>query len=138
MEWNQFSSFVTSSEEEAMVETWNGEIVRLGAFVSGGSGSGSGSEGEGKNEYKVCTEIEITEKLGRVKVVVVDGEEENGGENCLVGMEGGEVEVEGEIGKGEVNGEGVVVDMGSGLRRVLLECEDIQIVLNVTYGGSNG
>ena len=145
MESNQFSSFVNSSEEEAMVEMWNGEIVRLGELVSGGSGSGSGSgsEGEGKNQFMVCTYVKMEENnTGTVVVAVVDEEEGGeGGEGCVVGMEGGEIEgeviVEGS-GIGEVNGEEVVVEMGKELTRVLQECENIEIVMNVTYSGSNG
>ena len=59
----------------------------------------------------------------------------------MVGMEGGEVSGEvvmGGSGVGEVNGEGVRVSMGNALTRVLQRCENIEIVMNVTYGGSNG
>ena len=48
-----------------------------------------------------------------------------------MGMEGGEVE-------GEGNGEGVKVNMGNELKKIMNECEDISIVMNVTYGLSNG
>ena len=131
MDSTQFDSFETSSEDEVKVETWKGTIVTFGEFVSGGSGCGS-EGGEGKNGYKVCTEIEITEKVGTVKVAVLDREEEMSGQTCVVGMEEGEVE-------GEVSGEGVRVNMGRELTEVLSECEDIQIVMNVTYGcASNG
>ena len=75
----------------------------------------------------MCTEIEISEKVGIVKIAVVDREEEMNGQTCVVGMEEGEVE-------GEVTGEGVRVNMGRELTKVLSECEDIQIVMNVTYG----
>ena len=68
--------------------------------------------------------------------------EENIGEGCVVGMEGGEVSGEvvmGGSGIGEVNGEGVRVNMGNALTRVLQGCENIEIVMNVTYSGaSNG
>ena len=138
---NQFSSFVTLSEEmneEAKVETGK-EIVTLAEFVSDEEeGSGSGSEGEGKNIYAVCTQIEISDSIGKVIVAVVNETEELSGDGCIVGMEGGEVSGDVEIEKGEVNGEGVVVDMGSELTKVLGECEDIKIVLNITYGLSNG
>ena len=136
MKEDQFKAFETSSEEEAKVERKDGGIVGLGEYVSGGGGIEGGecsceSEGEGKNGYKVCSEIEIAEKVMRVKVAVVDREEEMGGEVCVVGMEGGEVE-------GEVEGEGVRVSMGREFTKVLSECEDIEIVMNVTYGGVGG
>ena len=129
MKIEQFSSFETSSEEEAKVETKKGKIVTLTEFVKNG--------GEEKmSGYKVCAGIEISENVGKVKVVVVEGEEEeNGGEGCVVGMEGGEVEEEVE---GVVNGERMVVDMGSELTKIMGQCEDVCIVMNVTYGLSNG
>ena len=156
MEWNEFSSFEGLSEDmkgEAKVETRERGIVGMGEFVSGGGSGeeececececGSGSEGEGKNQIVVCTHVKMEENnRGKVVVAVVSEEEEkNGGEGCVVGMEGGEGEgevvVEGS-GVGEVNGEEVVVDMGKELTRVLQRCENIEIVMNVTYGGSNG
>ena len=132
MESNEFSSFVGLSEEmdggEAKVERWNGGIVRLEEFVRGGWMSG----------YGVNAQIEISEDVGMIVVEVV---EDGGGEGGVVGMEGGEVSGEvvmGGSGVGEVNGEGVRVSMGNALTRVLQRCENIEIVMNVTYGGSNG
>ena len=43
----------------------------------------------------------------------VDGEEEKEGEGCLVGMEGGEMEM------GAVNGDAVEVNMGKKLTQLL-------------------
>ena len=133
MEWNEFSSFEGSSEEEAKVETRKRGIVGMGESVSGGGMSG----------FAVCTQIEISESGGTLVVEVMEeegaeeeGEEESGGEGCMVGMEGGEVS--GEVEWKDVSGEGVVVYMGNALTRVLQGCENIEIVMNVTYGGWNG
>ena len=131
---DQFSSFVNASED-AKVETSKGEIIRLGEFVSSGESSEEEEE-EGKNGYKVCAQIEMRNNTGKVVVIVMDEEEESGGEGCVVGMEGGEVS--GERSMGEVNGEGVVVDMGSELTQMMQECEDIEIVMNVSYSLSTG
>ena len=132
-----FGSFVTLNEEwneEGKVETGKGKIVRLSEFVDGG-----GSEGECKSGFAVCTQVRISDDdRGKVVVAVLNGEEEMSREGCEVEMEGGEVSGEVEMGGsgvGEVNGEGVVVDMGSELKTILERCEDISIVVNVTYGG---
>ena len=140
MKWEQFSSFATCDESEVKVERWNGKIVGIAEFVKGGWRSG----------YGVCTHIDISENVTTLVVEVVDGEEEveeeesgeESGENrCIIGMEGGEVEGEvemGGVGSGEVNGEGVVVNMGREMKKVMDGCEDISILVNVTYGASNG
>ena len=62
------------------------------------------------------------------KVVIVEEEKE----------EEEEEEESSENEGGEVNGEGVVVDLGKALSKLLSECEDISIVMNVTYGLLNG
>ena len=130
--------------EEVRIETWKGKIVGLEEFVSG----------RWMNGFEVRTEIDVSDSIGKVVVEVMEEEEEKGeeeeegeeegeegeegsGEGCVVGMEGGEVNAEVYMGKkvGEVNGEGVVVDVGKELKRVLEECEEIKIVMNVTYGG---
>ena len=124
MDSTQFSSFVSGSEEmygEGEVERWNGDIVELEEFVNGGGSreEGSGSEGEEKkNRYTVSTWIEKEGKLGKV-IVAVGEEEEEGSE-------------------GEVNGEGVVMNMEKELKNLLEQCDEIEIVMNVTYGLSNG
>ena len=134
MNSTQFSSFVTSSEDmnkEAKVETWKGGIMTLSEVVRGGGGS-EGSGSEKKEGYKVCTQIETSDTVGKIVVVVMDGEEEIGEDDgCVVEMEGGEVE--GAVEMGEVNGEEVVLDMGKRLKEVLEECEDLQIVMNVSF-----
>ena len=117
--------------EEAKVKRWNGKNVTLNEFVSEGW----------MNGFAVCTQIDMSENVGKMVVAVKEKDEENGEEGCVVGMEGGEVSGEVEMGRGgagEVNGEGVMVDMGSDLTEVLQKCEDIQIMMNVTYGLSNG
>ena len=103
-----------------------------------GGGSSEEEEEQGKERYKVCTQIENVGNVGNVVVVVVvkeeeeeEGEEESGEGSCIVGMEEEEV-------NGEVDGEGVMVDMGNELTKVLSECEDIQIVMNITVTKSNG
>ena len=53
-------------------------------------------------------------------------------------MEGEEVEGEVEMGgvvSGEVNGEGVMVNIGREMKKVMDRCDDISILMNVTYGG---
>ena len=136
----EFSSFVELSEEmngQAKVEKWNGEIVTLREYVNGSGGSiVEGSESE--SGYKVCAELEMSEDIGKLKVVVLNGKEEegDGGEGCVVGIEGGEVSGEVKVEGG--NGEEIVVDMGKEMTKVFSQCEDLSIVMNVTYGLSNG
>ena len=139
MNREDFSSFAElneEEEEEVKVERWNGKIVGMGELMKGGWRSG----------YGVCAYIEISEKVGRLTVEVVDGEGEgeeegegegSGEKRCIIGMEGGEVEMGGEV-RGEVNGGGVVVDMGREMKKIMEGSEDIEIVMNVTYGLSNG
>ena len=147
MKGEMFSSFEGASEDEAKVATGKGLIVGLGEFVSGGGGiedcsceSWSGSEGEGKEGYKVCAQIKKEGNAGRVVVGVMKGKggeregEEEWEEGCVVMMEGGEVYV----GVGGVNGGDARVDVGDALTRVLHQCESLEIVMNVTYGLSNG
>ena len=139
MNSEQFRSFVTLSEEtnnEAKVETWKRGIMTLAHFVSGegtseeGEGSSCGSEGEGKNGYKVCTQIEMSANIGRVVVVVVDEKEEIREDKCTVGMEEGEVS--GEVEMGEVNREGITVNLRNEFKKILEECEDIEIAMNIS------
>ena len=138
----EFSSFwgLSGESNEAKGETSNGEIVPLTKVVGGGGV---------RDGYKVCAQIDVTDNAATLTVSVMDkgeeeegegegeggegesGEEESGGGECVVGMEGGEVE-------GEMNGEGVRVSMGKELKKIMTECEDISIVMNVTYGLSNG
>ena len=137
----EFRSFSTLSAEsnEAIIEMWTGEIVTFGEFGSGGENSeeegslsGSGSDRLCGTIYKVCTQIEVSNNTGIVKVEVTNGEEETSGrEGCAVGMEGGEVE-------GDVNGEGVKVNLGNELTTLFHHCDTISVVMNVTYGLSNG
>ena len=51
-------------------------------------------------------------------------------------MEGGDITTE--MASGEVNGEEVVMDMGSELTNVFHQCEDIAIVMNISYPILNG
>ena len=84
---------------------------------------------------------DMSENIGKMVVAVEEKDEDSEEGGCIVEMEGGEVSGEVEMGRdwvGEVNGEGVMVGMGSDLTAVLQKCEDIQIVVNVTYGLSNG
>ena len=130
---DQFRSFVEVSEEwseETKVETWKGNTKPLREFVNVGERSGFG----------VCTQIKKEGNVGTVMVAVVDEtvaeEEEVGGDGCVVRMEGGEVS--GEVELGEVNGEVVKVNMGSELKKIMEECEDIQIVMTVSSDLMNG
>ena len=156
MRSDEFEPFMNCDEKEAKVEEKKRGIVILREYVNGGgsseeggecicececesesmsgSGSGSVSEGEGKEGYRVCAQIKQEGEIGRVVVGVMEGEGESGGGGCVVGMEGGEVYV----GVGEVNGEEAVVEVGDALTKVIQRCESIEIVMNVTCGGSNG
>ena len=137
---NEFSPFVNANGDEAKMETLKGEIVTLAELLSGeGGGGGSseeGGEGEGKNTFAVCAVVAMSGNVGKVVVIVDEDEEMSSGEGCVVGMEG--EDVKGEVKMGEVGREGAVVEMGNELTNVLKQSEDITIVMNVSYGLSNG
>ena len=137
-----FSSFVPFSESanEVKVEMSNTRTVTLEELLGSGSGIGECTGGE-VTGFVVCTQIEIysEENVGKVIVSVKDegGEEEEGSEyGCNVEMESGDIKTE--MGRGEVNGEEVVMDMGSELTKVFHKCEDVSIVMNLSYPLFNG
>ena len=126
----EFSSFENSSKLEGQVETWKGVIGSLAELLSGGWSV------EGKNQFAVCTQLDVSGNVGKVVVMVDEVVESINGTRCVVGMEG--EEVNGDVSVGEMNGKAASVDMGSELTSVMQKCEDIKIVMNVTFGESNG